>query len=187
MAIAAMRNHFYSVSALFNPFLLERRNAGLANRDLSSCNLSLYFPSAKTARECRNDDDDRDCTLAFRCYEEPDFHSSYHVAGRSVYTLFKLLLVSDMEYVPLATFSNSSKPEEFRCFADKKPWWVGSGLTTSVPLSGEGVVSSYSVVATGLVSRHGVEFGTFRVCRFAGLRPAALSIVGAQKSLQNGI
>ena len=33
-------------------------------------------------------------------------------------------------------------------------------------LSREGVVSSYSVVATGLVSRHRVEFGTLRARRF---------------------
>ena len=34
------------------------------------------------------------------------------------------------------------------------------------PLSGEGVVSSHSVVATGLVLRHGSEFGTWRAARF---------------------
>ena len=33
-------------------------------------------------------------------------------------------------------------------------------------LSGEGVVSSHSVVATGLVSRHGLEFGTWRAAQF---------------------
>ena len=34
----------------------------------------------------------------------------------------------------------------------------------AAPLSGEGVVSSHSVTATGLVWRHGVEFGTLKVC-----------------------
>ena len=33
-------------------------------------------------------------------------------------------------------------------------------------LSGESVVSSHSVVATGLVSRHGLEFGTWRAAQF---------------------
>ena len=60
-------------------------------------------------------------------------------------------------------------------------------LASHKPLSREGVVSSYSVIATGLCSRHRSEFGTLEHCRFAGLRPAALSIVGALKSLQNGI
>ena len=45
------------------------------------------------------------------------------------------------------------------------------------PLSREGVVSSDSVIATGLCSRHGSEFGTLEHCRFAGLRPGALAIV----------
>ena len=54
-------------------------------------------------------------------------------------------------------------------------------------LSREGVVSSHSVFATGLCSRHGSEFGTLEHYRFAGLRPAALTILGALKSLQNGI
>ena len=54
-------------------------------------------------------------------------------------------------------------------------------------LSREGVVSSHSVIAAGLTSRHRSEFGTLKHCRFAGLRPAARTIVGALKSLQNGI
>ena len=44
-----------------------------------------------------------------------------------------------------------------------------SGLVRScqvAALSREGVVSSHSVMATGLVSRHGVKFGTLRVCQF---------------------
>ena len=50
-----------------------------------------------------------------------------------------------------------------------------------------GVVNSHSVIATGLVSRHGSEFGTFEHVRFTGLRPAAPTIAGAPNSLQNGI
>ena len=42
----------------------------------------------------------------------------------------------------------------------KKYWLRGRAL------SREGVVSSHSVVVTGLVSRHRVEFGTLRACRF---------------------
>ena len=56
-----------------------------------------------------------------------------------------------------------------------------------MPLSREGVVSSHSVLATGLVPRHRSEFGTLEPCQFAGLRPTALTIVGALKSLQNGL
>ena len=51
-------------------------------------------------------------------------------------------------------------------------------------LSGEGVVSSYSVVATGLVSRHRSEFGTFRAAQSCGLEAIAQAILGALKSLQ---
>ena len=54
-------------------------------------------------------------------------------------------------------------------------------------LSGEGVPALHSVLTTGLSSRHGVEFGTLEQCRFAGLRPAARTILGAPKSLQNGL
>ena len=53
-----------------------------------------------------------------------------------------------------------------------------------VSLSGEGVVSSHSVVATGLVSRHRTEFGTLRVVRFCGLEAVAQAILGALESLQ---
>ena len=38
-------------------------------------------------------------------------------------------------------------------------------------------------MATGLGSRHRVEFGTFEHCRFAGLRPAAREILGAPGKL----
>ena len=64
----------------------------------------------------------------------------------------------------------------------------GSGCDAdNPPLSREGVVSSHSVVVTGLSSRHGSEFCTSEHCRFAGLRPGAPTILGALKSLQNGI
>ena len=51
-------------------------------------------------------------------------------------------------------------------------------------LSGEGVVSSYSVEATGLVSRHGSEFGTLMATQSCGLETVAQAILGALKSLQ---
>ena len=51
-------------------------------------------------------------------------------------------------------------------------------------LSGEGVVSSHSVVATGLVSRHRSEFGTLRAVRFCGLEALAQAILGVLESLQ---
>ena len=54
----------------------------------------------------------------------------------------------------------------------------------AVPLSGEGVVSSHSVVATGLVSRHRSEFGTLRAVRFCGLEALAQAILGVLESLQ---
>ena len=41
---------------------------------------------------------------------------------------------------------------------------------------GEGVVSSYSVLATRLVSRHKAEFATSKHCRFWGLEPVAQAI-----------
>ena len=53
-----------------------------------------------------------------------------------------------------------------------------------LPLSGEGVVSSYSVVAAGLVSRHRSEFGTLGAVRFCGLEAVAQAILGALESLQ---
>ena len=59
-------------------------------------------------------------------------------------------------------------------------------VAAGAALSREGVVSSHSVIATGLCSRQG-RFGTLEHCRFAGLRPAAQEIVGALKCLQNGI
>ena len=54
-----------------------------------------------------------------------------------------------------------------------------------VALSREGVVSSHSVIATGLCSRHGVEFGTLRVCQFCRQEAVESAIVGAPKCLQN--
>ena len=53
-----------------------------------------------------------------------------------------------------------------------------------LPLSREGVVSSHSVIATGLCSRHGSEFGTLRAARSCGLETVAQAILGALKSLQ---
>ena len=53
-----------------------------------------------------------------------------------------------------------------------------------ISLSGEGVVSSYSVEATGLVSRHGSEFGTLMATQSCGLETVAQAILGALKSLQ---
>ena len=53
-------------------------------------------------------------------------------------------------------------------------------------LSGESVVSSHSVIATGLVSRHRVEFDTWRVCRFCELEAVGFAILGALKCLQTG-
>ena len=55
---------------------------------------------------------------------------------------------------------------------------------TGRALSGEGVVSSHSVVATELVSRHRSEFGTLRAVRFCGLEAVAQAIFGALESLQ---
>ena len=46
------------------------------------------------------------------------------------------------------------------------PSWPVIGNSARFSLSREGVASSHSVVATGLVSRPGVEFGTLRVCQF---------------------
>ena len=43
---------------------------------------------------------------------------------------------------------------------------LGFYINKKAALSGEGVVSSHSVVATGLVSRHGLEFGTQRAAQF---------------------
>ena len=51
-------------------------------------------------------------------------------------------------------------------------------------LSREGVVSSHSMIATGLCSRHGSEFGTLRAARSCGLETVAQAILGALKSLQ---
>ena len=59
-------------------------------------------------------------------------------------------------------------------------------LRRGFALSGEGVVSSHSVEATGLVSRHRSEFGTLRAVRFRGLEAVGLRILGALKSLQKG-
>ena len=56
--------------------------------------------------------------------------------------------------------------------------------TRELLLSGEGVVSSHFVVATGLVSRHRSEFGTLRAVRFCGLEAVAQAILGALESLQ---
>ena len=55
-----------------------------------------------------------------------------------------------------------------------------------VSLSREGVVSSCSVVATPLVSRLGVEFGTLRACRYCRLEAVGSVILGAPKCLQIG-
>ena len=51
-------------------------------------------------------------------------------------------------------------------------------------LSGEGVPVPCPVLATGLVSRHGSEFGTSQACRFCNVRAGAQAIFGAQKCLQ---
>ena len=70
------------------------------------------------------------------------------------------------------------EPECVPCLESEK---LGSAL------SGKGVPALHSVIATGLSSRHRLEFATLEHCRFAGLRPAALTILGAPKSLQNGL
>ena len=57
-------------------------------------------------------------------------------------------------------------------------------LRRDFALSGEGVVSSHSVVAIGLVSRHRSEFDTLRAVRFCGLEAVAQAILGARESLQ---
>ena len=57
---------------------------------------------------------------------------------------------------------------------------------THTPLSGEDVVSSYSVIATGPVSRHRVEFVTLRACRLCELEGVGFAILGALKCLQTG-
>ena len=54
-------------------------------------------------------------------------------------------------------------------------------------LSREGVVSSHSMIATGLCSRHGSEFGTLRAARSCGLETVAQAILGALKRLQRRI
>ena len=53
-------------------------------------------------------------------------------------------------------------------------------------LSGEGVASSYFVVARRPVSRHGSEFDTSEGCRFCELGAAGLGILGALECLQTG-
>ena len=75
-----------------------------------------------------------------------------------------------------AMFSNSFQPPK----TDSSFGWLLH------PLSGEGVVSSYSVLATGLVSRHRAEFGMSQACRFWCLEAPRHTILGAPKCLQTG-
>ena len=76
--------------------------------------------------------------------------------------------------------------EPFAAITQNSSWSfsIVDSLANRQPLSGEGVVSSYSVEATGLVSRHGSEFGTLMATQSCGLETVAQAILGALKSLQ---
>ena len=77
------------------------------------------------------------------------------------------------------------------------PFWTvlskggGRGPINSInsvnsALSGEGVPTPHSVLATGLVSRDAQEFGISQACRLSGFEMPGCTIFGAPKSLQTG-
>ena len=111
------------------------------------------------------------------------------VASARTFVFILIFAALDLGFLAIAICSWISLMFSLRDVAEKKSVFLKMFMAlrthnAAVALSGEGVVSSYSVEATGLVSRHGSEFGTLMATQSCGLETVAQAILGALKSLQ---